>query len=149
MESSEVTVAEPAASVQQFTIRLTATARGARLARHLAAQQLAEWGVPYATDTACAAALVTAELAANAVTHGRLPGRDFRLTLLKHPDHIRVEVTDARPERVPPTSQPAGPPAPESDSGRGLLLIEAYADRWGCEVRDGRTKTMWAEITCR
>ncbi|MEU6537832.1 ATP-binding protein [Streptomyces sp. NPDC047000] len=146
MESREVVAAPPAPCVTQFSILLSATARGARLARHLAAQQLASWGIPYTTDLACAAALVTAELAANAVTHGRLPGRDFRLTLLKLPDRIRVEVTDARPERVPPTAPVAAPPAPESDSGRGLLLVEAYADRWGCEVRDDRTKTVWAEI---
>ena len=148
MESPEVIAVPSATLVPQFTILLSTTARGARLARHLAAEQLASWGVPYSTDTACAAVLVTAELAANAITHGRLPGRDFRLTLLKHPDHIRIEVTDARPDRVPPTSQPADPPALDSDSGRGLLLVEAYAARWGCETRDTGTKTVWAEIAC-
>ncbi|MHB9861853.1 ATP-binding protein [Streptomyces sp. YIM S03343] len=149
MESPEVVVAEQATPVPQFTILLSATARGARLARHLATQQLASWGIPYSTDAACAVALVTAELAANAVTHGRLPGRNFRLTLLRHPDRIRIEVTDARPEYVPPTAPQTAPPAPESDSGRGLLLVEAYADRWGCEARDSCTKTVWAEIAHR
>ena len=149
MESPEVTLAEPAPQVPQFTVLLSSTARGARLARHLATQQLASWGVPYTTDTACATALVTAELAANAATHGRLPGRNFRLTLLKLPDRIRVEVTDTRPERTPPTSPPADPPAPDAESGRGLLLVEAYADRWGCEARDTCTKTVWAEIAYR
>jgi hypothetical protein len=37
----------------------------------------------------------------NAVTHGRLPGRDFRLALAPHRHGIRVEVTDTRPERLP------------------------------------------------
>jgi anti-sigma regulatory factor (Ser/Thr protein kinase) len=124
----------------RFTLRLSATPRGAHLARHLAAQQLASWGVPYGSDASDAVCLVTAELAANAVTHGLLPGRDFRLSLLRLPGRVRVEVTDARPERLPPRV-PAGP-------GRGLLLVAACADRWGHEVRDVCAKTVWAEVRC-
>lgn len=36
-------------------------------------------------------------------------------------------------------------PADET-SGRGLLLVQEYADRWGYTVRDAYTKTVWAEI---
>ncbi|WP_457456979.1 ATP-binding protein [Streptomyces sp. TE5632] len=132
----------------QFTIRLSSSARGARLARRLAGQQLTAWGIPYDSETSQAVALVTAELAANAVTHGRTPGRDFRLTLLLLSEHaaVRVEVTDTRPERLPadPAADPAALDAP---SGRGLLLVAAYAERWGCEVRDAYTKTVWADLT--
>jgi anti-sigma regulatory factor (Ser/Thr protein kinase) len=147
MESSEV-IAEPPTRAPQFTVRLSSTGRGARLARRLVAQQLAAWGVPYDTEASHAAAVVTAELAANAVTHGRLPGRDFRLSLLRLPGLVRIEVTDARPERLPPTPPTTEPRSVEADSGRGLLLVAAYADRWGCEVRDTCTKTVWAEIAC-
>ncbi|WP_448316464.1 ATP-binding protein [Streptomyces sp. CO7] len=128
----------------QFTLRLSATPRGAHLARHLAAQQLAAWGVPYGSDASDAVCLVTAELAANAVTHGLVPGRDFRLSLLRLPGRVRVEVTDARPERLP---QPARS-APTATAGRGLLLVAACADRWGHEVRDVCSKTVWAEVPC-
>ncbi|GAA2423739.1 hypothetical protein GCM10010421_07600 [Streptomyces glaucus] len=32
--------------------------------------------------------------------------------------------------------------------GRGLLLVKALADRWGCAPRpDGPGKTVWAEYT--
>lgn len=91
-------------------------------------------------------ALVTAELATNAITHGSLPGRDFRLTLLLLPGSaVRIEVTDTRPERRPP--HPAAEPVPaDAESGRGLLLVAAYAERWGCEARDAYTKTVWAEV---
>ena len=90
-------------------------------------------------------ALVTAELAANAVRHGSLPGRDFRLALLLLPHTLRIEVTDTRPERLPPS--PAIPLLPtDATSGRGLLLVQAYANRWGCTVNDVYTKTIWAEI---
>lgn len=44
-----------------------------------------------------AAEQVVAELAANAVLHGRVPGRDFRLRLTLRTDGaLRIEVTDAR-----------------------------------------------------
>lgn len=85
---------------------------------------------------------VIAELAVNAATHGRVAGRDFRLTLYVVADTLRVEVTDTRGERLP-DPQPA---SPDAESGRGLLLVEALADRWG--VTEGRfpRKTVWAEL---
>lgn len=44
-------------------------------------QRLDDWGIPYGTDPSDGAAAIVAELAANAVTHGRVPGRDFELRL--------------------------------------------------------------------
>lgn len=137
---------EAPASAPEFSLRLSSTPRGARLARTLAVQQLIEWcGCPYDSDAARTVALVTAELAANAVTHGRLPGRDFRLTLLLLPHALRIEVTDTRPERLPPRPA-AGPASADEVSGRGLLLVGAYADRWGYLVHDAYTKAVWAEV---
>ncbi|MBT2477514.1 ATP-binding protein [Streptomyces sp. ISL-94] len=134
----------PLTPVRQLTLRFSSTRRGARLARRLAVQPFTEWtGLPYDSDPARAVALVTAELASNAIRHGRLPGRDFRLTLLLLPDRFRVEVTDTRPERLPPLVMT--PPGDET-SGRGLLLVQAYADHCGYTVRDAYTKTVWAEI---
>ncbi|MFL9683484.1 ATP-binding protein [Streptomyces sp. KL110A] len=130
--------------VRQLALRFSGTRRGARLARRFAVQQFAEWaGLPYDSEPARAVALVTAELASNAVRHGSLPGRDFRLTLLLLPGRFRVEVTDTRPERLPP---PRAPRPADTTSGRGLLLVQAYAGRWGCTVRDAYTKTVWAEV---
>ncbi|MER5685338.1 ATP-binding protein [Streptomyces sp. NPDC002205] len=119
--------------------------RGARLARRLAEQQLVAWGIAYGSGTARTVALVTAELASNAITHGHLPGRDFRLTLLLLPQAVRIEVTDTRPDRLP-LQPPPGPVPTDAGSGCGLLLIDAYANRWGCTVRDAYTKTVWAEV---
>lgn len=138
---------EPHPPAAEFSLRLSSTPRGARLARTLAVQQLTEWcDIPYDSDSARTVALVTAELASNAITHGHLPGRDFRLTLLLLPHALRIEVTDTRPERLPPQPPPAPGPT-DAGSGRGLLLIDAYANRWGCTVRDAYTKTVWAEVT--
>lgn len=67
---------QPLSPIRNFDVRLSATPRGARLARLLATEQLRAWGLPMDP-----AAHLVAELAANAVTHGRVPGRDFQLLL--------------------------------------------------------------------
>ncbi|WP_328535477.1 ATP-binding protein [Streptomyces sp. NBC_00344] len=135
----------PLAPTRRLTLRFSSTRRGARLARRLAVQQCTEWtGHPHTSDPARTVALVTAELASNAIRHGSLPGRDFRLTLLLLTHGIRVEVTDTRPEHLPPLVTPQ--PVDDETSGRGLLIVQACADRWGCSVRDAYTKTVWAEI---
>lgn len=128
-----------------FTLRLTSTPRGARLARRLASHQLHAWGYPYGTPVNDAVTLITAELAANAVRHGRVPGRDFLLRLTEDAAGVlRVEVSDTRGERRPALSAPR----PEGESGRGLLLVEALADAWGVEPREGASgKTVWARFS--
>lgn len=54
-----------------FTQRFSATRRGARLARLLAAHQLTEWGHPHGTEAHDTVILVVAELAANAAAASR------------------------------------------------------------------------------
>ncbi|MFE7567901.1 ATP-binding protein [Streptomyces sp. NPDC057539] len=128
-------------------IRLSSSHRGARLARLLAAQQLDEWGIPRTTPTAAVVVAVLAELAANAVTHGRTPGRDFEVRLALSSAVVRIEVLDTRPDRLPRAPGISHPPPPDATNGRGLLLVAAYADRWGWCVRDPyTTKTVWAEV---
>ncbi|TGA89429.1 ATP-binding protein, partial [Streptomyces sp. MZ04] len=84
-----------ATPTRQFTILLSATRRGARLARLLAAEQLRTWGLPFET-----AEQIVAELASNAALHGHVPGRSFRLALtLTETATLRIEVTDARTDR--------------------------------------------------
>ncbi|CAM5226186.1 ATP-binding protein [Streptomyces aurantiogriseus] len=144
-----VEIAQPTPTTRHFTVRLSATPRGARLARHLAAEQLDTWGWPYAADANGTATLLVAELAANAVRHGRERGRDFRLRLTLHPEDttLRIEVTDARPGRRPPTPGTLQQPAPDAESGRGLLLVEALSAHWGATWGDQYTKTVWCEVT--
>ncbi|MER5376173.1 ATP-binding protein [Streptomyces sp. NPDC002553] len=141
-------IAQPAPTTRQSTVRLSATPRGARLARRLTAEQLDTWGWPYATDANGTAALLVAELAANAVRHGRERGRDFRLRLTLYPQDatLRIEVTDPRPGRRPPTPGTLRPPAADAESGRGLLLVEALSSHWGATWGDGFSKTVWCEL---
>nr|WP_189530006.1 ATP-binding protein [Streptomyces roseolilacinus] len=126
--------------LHRFSVPLSATRRGARLARLLAAERLREWGAE--SD---AALLVVGELAANAVLHGRVPGRSFRLTLaLTGSGTLCVEVTDTRGDRTPVRGRLAGEVLGES--GYGLVLVEELADRWGVRHGPVPCKTVWAEL---
>jgi len=81
--------------------------------------------------------LVVHELVANVVDHARTP---FRLAVKLCGPVVKVSVHDesCRPIVVRPLD-------PESTRGRGLPLIAAIADCWGCQEQpDG--KTVWAAI---
>ncbi|MFB7086711.1 ATP-binding protein [Streptomyces sp. NPDC056296] len=128
-------------------MRFTSTPRGARLARRLVSHRLDAWGHPYDSPANETVTLIAAELTANAVRHGHVPGRDFHLRLTETDaggrGTLRVEVTDTRAERRPVP----GTPAPDGESGRGLLLVNALADDWGVTRRTaGPGKTVWAEF---
>ncbi|MBZ9645329.1 ATP-binding protein [Streptomyces sp. PSKA30] len=143
-----MTATQSPLTARQFTMRFSSTPRGARLARRLCGHRLAAWGIPYGSDAHDVITLVVAELCANAVRHGHVAGRDFHVLLTADPatGTVRIEVSDTRGERLPhlPTTTPE-----DDDSGRGLLLVEALADRWGCSPRaeGGPGKTVWAECT--
>ncbi|MFI6009193.1 ATP-binding protein [Streptomyces sp. NPDC051243] len=134
-------------TVRTFTQRLSATPRGARLARHLALAQLHSWGIPHGSTASDTVALIVAELAANAVTHGRVAGRDFQLRLALPTGSIRIEVSDTRAEARPPKPGDVRPSCPLDEHGRGLVLVEALADRWEVVDRDAAPgKTVRAEV---
>ncbi|HEY9329549.1 MAG TPA: ATP-binding protein [Streptomyces sp.] len=103
---------------------------------------LGEWrsGQALAED----AELVLSELVTNAV---RVPVPGDRMVGVRiecrgRGDFLRLEVSDAgagRPEVRRPDELDKG--------GRGLLLVEALAHRWGVDVRRaGIGKTVWAEL---
>ncbi|MER6533589.1 ATP-binding protein [Streptomyces sp900105755] len=127
-------------SIRNFSLALSSTPRGARLARLLTTEQLRAWGLP-----SHPAEHIVGELAANASTHGRVPGRDFRVTLHVVGDTLRIEVTDTRGDRLPYVQEAA----PDSESGRGLLLVAALADRWGVALGPTPRKAVWAEVEVR
>ncbi|MBW1601549.1 ATP-binding protein [Streptomyces sp. JJ66] len=130
------------ASLSDFDQRFSATPRGARLARLLAACQFESWGVPRGSRAFEAATLVVAELASNAVLHGRVPGRDFALHLAHDcaGGVVRIEVSDTHPATPLRTCADA-----DEEHGRGLQLVDALTLRWGVRERSGPGKTVWAE----
>ncbi|WP_328664910.1 ATP-binding protein [Streptomyces sp. NBC_00328] len=134
------------APTRTFTQLLSSTRRGARLARLLTVTELRLWGAPQ--DLTERAEHVVAELAANAVLHGRLSGRCFRLTLVLVPSagRLRVEVTDPRGDvlpHIPPTDAALDPLRP---GGRGLPLVAAFADHWDTVPYPPSGKTVRAEL---
>ncbi|MFF4312423.1 ATP-binding protein [Streptomyces sp. NPDC001507] len=130
----------------EFAMSFTSTPRGARLARLFVSHCLDSWGHPYDSDVNEALTLITAELCANAVRHGRVPGRDFHVRLTTEAGGaLRLEVSDARGERRPTVVPPT---EPDAESGRGLLLVTALADDWGVTDRcHGPGKTVWASLS--
>ncbi|MFI2377699.1 ATP-binding protein [Streptomyces sp. NPDC018964] len=135
---------EVPAAPHEFAMRFTSTPRGARLARRLVSHRLDQWGHPYDSPVNETLTLIAAELTSNAVRHGHVPGRDFHLRLTATPDVLRIEVTDARTERRPPSSVQETPD--DAESGRGLLLVTRLAARWGTDPRPAAPgKTVWAE----
>jgi anti-sigma regulatory factor (Ser/Thr protein kinase) len=134
------------ATVRTFALLLSPTRRGARLARLLTIEQLRTWETSLAVTER--AEQVVAELAANAALHGRVPGRAFRLalTLDTAAGILRIAVTDARGDHIP---VPTAAEPEEDESGRGLLIITALADRWGTEPHPPGGKTVWAELEDR
>lgn len=138
--------AEPVpAQRDTFSMRFTSSRRGAQLARKVAVRRMEQWGHPPESDTSCSVALVVGELAANAVCHGLVPGREFALDLAYTAGSglLRIEVSDANPTRPPVHPAPAGH---EAESGRGLLIVDLLTDRWGSAPRTPIGKTVWAEL---
>jgi anti-sigma regulatory factor (Ser/Thr protein kinase) len=83
-------------------------------------------------------ALLTSELATNAVLHGQRP---IVVTVEAREDRLRVEVEDAA--AAMPAELELGP---EVERGRGLAIVDAVADEWGAERVAGKGKVVWAEL---
>ncbi|MCY0916843.1 MULTISPECIES: ATP-binding protein [unclassified Streptomyces] len=127
--------------VRVFTQRFSSTPRGARLGRRFALLTLHDWGIPHRSELSDDAALLVAELAGNAVTHGRVPGRDFELRMALLEGVLRIEVSDARAGGRPAVS----PYVHHAEGGHGLRLVAAVAHDWGVVSRTVG-KTVWAEL---
>ncbi|WP_420036239.1 ATP-binding protein [Streptomyces sp. cg28] len=90
--------------------------------------------------------LCVSELTTNALLHGVPPGRGFllRITHDEGADTVRVEVHDSGPG-TPAVPTPERSATDENENGRGLLLVEALADKWGVGERDPG-KEVWCEF---
>ncbi|QHC25161.1 ATP-binding protein [Streptomyces sp. GS7] len=152
-------IGETPAGIGEFAMRYTSTPRGARLARRLTSHRLDEWGHPYDGEINVSVTAIAGELAANAVRHGHVPGRDFALRLTVSAAagetgalRFRVEVSDTRSERLPTVTSGGGAGAGAdgcgglAERGRGLLIVGCLAAGWGVVPQPGGPgKTVWAE----
>jgi anti-sigma regulatory factor (Ser/Thr protein kinase) len=86
--------------------------------------------------------LLVSELVTNCVRHARLRAEDWiRVRVALRPGSVRLDVCDAGVGFTPARPRPR---SPDEIGGRGLLLVDMIANRWGVET-DGRTR-VWAEI---
>ncbi|GAV42141.1 ATP-binding protein [Streptomyces acidiscabies] len=129
----------PVPALTRFdTVTYTPTPRTVPLARRHITTLLTTWGHPALTLNA---ALITSELCTNAILHGRLPGRLYRVETSLTAKSLRIAVTDPKGETLPEHRTPA----PDTTTGRGLLIVQRLADRWSVE-RLTVGKTVWAEL---
>ncbi|MFC4008144.1 ATP-binding protein [Nonomuraea purpurea] len=84
--------------------------------------------------------LVT-ELTTNAIKHARTGGATVTVLVMYTAGTLRIEVRDRDPDNLPIRRQSTS----EAESGRGLLIVEEYADRWNVRVNE-RGKTVWCEL---
>ncbi|MFD5660738.1 ATP-binding protein [Streptomyces hirsutus] len=122
------------------TFRIPKHRRHVSVARRRLREALADWDVAgELTDTVT---LLASELVTNAVLHCRVSCAQVRVTLTLDGAELLLEVTDPDRDRLP---QPHRPTLGR-EGGRGLALVEALADTWGC--RQGPyTKCVWARFT--
>ncbi|WP_157876025.1 ATP-binding protein, partial [Streptacidiphilus griseoplanus] len=121
------------------------------LARATLHRLLAAWHADPDDDTAAAAALVLSELVTNGITHGTAQEQQASSVTLSvsllpppgpgAPQVLRLSVHD--PGRTRPQLRQADA---DEEHGRGLLLVAATTDRWGCESLPGDGKRVWAEL---
>ena len=120
----------------ELLIGLPAEPAAVRTARRCAQYVCRQWAVPARVGDAVS--LIVSELTTNVVRH---VGGAFRLLIRRESGAICVEVEDLLD--CPPPQVVAADA--NSERGRGLLLVERVARRWGCEpIPQG--KRMWALV---
>lgn len=126
--------AEPGRPELLGTLTIPRTAERAGSARHQI-QRLAEqsFGHAVASDIVIAAG----ELLANSIRHGAGPTTSIRVWTVGR--RVRVEVSDSYAGPIEPASED-----PYSETGRGLLMVQAVSDAWAIERTTGGT-TAWFE----
>ena len=117
-------------------VTLEAEPASSRRARVVVTEWLRDIGHPECSETA---ALVVAELVANAIKHG---GPHIELDLTAADGAIRIAVFDSAvaTHDIAPQS-----PSPDRQHGRGLVMVQRLVTRWGHEDAPNG-KTVWAEI---
>ncbi|MFD4621684.1 ATP-binding protein [Streptomyces sp. NPDC058475] len=105
--------------------------------RRIMRRHLGLWGLHELVD---AAQLCVSELVSNVITHVG-EGTPTTLAVSMSGTHLRIEVHDPD-TRALPTLLDA---SIEGESGRGMALVDALADRWGVQLHADR-KVTWCEL---
>ncbi|MFJ2495781.1 ATP-binding protein [Streptomyces sp. NPDC087539] len=85
--------------------------------------------------------LLASELSTNAVIHAKGTGDYFELALRRRGGTLALEVSDSYQWRMPELRTPTL----DDLSGRGLVIVDAVAAKWGVRPRDPG-KTVWVHL---
>ncbi|MEW2087054.1 ATP-binding protein [Streptomyces sp. NPDC005283] len=131
-----MTETEVSTDPQREETRYAACSAAVLNARRDMAQALRRWGLP---ELVGPVGQVVSELVANAVQH--TSSRTVGISITRTDEvTVRLMVMDSS-RRLPQT----GTPTPGAEGGRGLLLVAAFADRWGVTPVHGG-KRVWAVL---
>ena len=117
-------------------ISLSPNPSSVRQARRFAADLVAD------ADVRDVVLLLVSELVTNAVLHGgpHSPEATVGMAIAVDADRVRVEVDDAGAN-----TPVVGDGALDRPTGRGLILVQSLARRWGWERSDAG-KVVWVEV---
>jgi hypothetical protein len=119
---------------RRLSLPLEPVVGAARRSRELITEACGRWELPQLAGSAC---IVVTELVNNVVAHARTP---MTVLVAVHDDGMTVAVRDSSPVTPMYTGQPV---APTSYGGRGMLLVDSVATRWGSlGLTNG--KVVWA-----
>ena len=119
----------------RVTLRLEPVVGAARRSRETITEACDRWDRAELAGSAC---IVVTELVNNVVAHARTP---MTVLVAARNNGVAVAVRDES-SRTPSFS---GAPAPTAYGGRGMLLIDSVAARWGC-LPLGTGKIVWAVL---
>ena len=126
-------------STRTASFDLPPVAASVTVARHVVTDLLRIWAAPQDLEDT---ALLVTELVANVIDHVRGEA-ELTVELWQSGAWLRIAVADG--SAVQPVVRELDT---ASLRGRGMRLVAAIADRWGCEDRDGG-KRVWFELRPR
>ncbi|MFE4859391.1 ATP-binding protein [Streptomyces sp. NPDC056670] len=105
--------------------------------RRIMRLHLTLWGLPHVVESA---QLCVTELVTNVITHVGLE-TPTTLAVSMNGSRLRIAVIDPDTRALPTLLSPCA----DDESGRGMALVEAIAERWGVILRED-TKVTWCEL---
>ncbi|QOV38089.1 ATP-binding protein [Streptomyces ferrugineus] len=105
--------------------------------RRLLRAHLTLWGLHESIEVA---QLCVSELVANVINHVG-PGTPTTLVVCMNRTYLRIEVHDPDTRALPFLKEGGA----DSETGRGMGLVDAVTDRWGVDLHADR-KVIWCEL---
>ncbi|MGY0061627.1 ATP-binding protein [Streptomyces sp. LZ34] len=139
-------LSEAIETAHRYRLRAPNVPETAKVARDMVAGLLVATGHPALVETA---RLLVTEVVANVHLHTKVPLLSLEATIRGR--QLHVSVRDDDPGGAPWPAEPRSPEAEaDAEHGRGLLLVQAYADAWGTVWHGGLQptgKSVWFSVS--